>query len=116
MERPTPPRGRSGAVWSLAGWTCRASPHEHDEDHQKEVKAAYNAAAQRHEQEQEEWRKQIGQFLLFRAEARDEQGSRPLTIQGCRPSEWEWLKEECDQCSTFDLVDLNDPVVWNHTV
>ena len=20
MERPTPPRGRSGAVWSLAGW------------------------------------------------------------------------------------------------
>ena len=84
------------------------------EDHQKEVKAVYNAAAQRHEQEQEEWRKQIGQFLLFHAEARDEQGSRPLTIQGCRPSEWEWLKEECDQCSTFDLVDLNDPVVWNH--
>ena len=87
---------------------------EHDEDHQKEVKAAYNAAVQRHEQEQEEWRKQIGQFLLYHAEARDEQGSRPLTIQGCRPSEWECLKEECDQCSTFDRVDLDDPVVWNH--
>ena len=88
---------------------------EHDEDHQKEVKAAYNAAVQRHEQEQEAWpSRQIGQFLLFHAKARDEQGLRSLTIQGCRPSEWECLKEECDQCSTFDRVDLDDPVVWNH--
>jgi hypothetical protein len=26
MERPAPARGRSGAVWSLAWRTCRASP------------------------------------------------------------------------------------------
>lgn len=85
-----------------------------NEDHQQEVKAAYNAAVQRHEQEQEAWpSRQIGQFLLYHAKARDEQGLRALTIQGCRPSEWEWLKEEFRECS-FDRVDLDDPVVWNH--
>ncbi|EGB02973.1 hypothetical protein AURANDRAFT_68401 [Aureococcus anophagefferens] len=87
---------------------------ERDEDHQKEVKAAYNAAVQRHEQEQEAWpSRQIGQFLLFHAKARDEQGLRSLTIQGCRPSEWQWLYDAFRECS-FDRVDLDDQVVWNH--
>ncbi|EGB04197.1 hypothetical protein AURANDRAFT_67362 [Aureococcus anophagefferens] len=108
------PAAGAAANGAAPSSSSSSSSDERDEDHQKEVKAAYNAAVQRHEQEQEEWRKQIGQFLLYHAEARDEQGSRSLTIQGCRPSEWECLKEECDQCSTFDRVDLDDPVVWNH--
>ncbi|EGB02839.1 hypothetical protein AURANDRAFT_68517 [Aureococcus anophagefferens] len=97
------PAAGAAANGAAPSSSSSSSSDERDEDHQKEVKAAYNAAVQRHEQEQEEWRKQIGQFLLYHAEARDEQGSRSLTIQGCGGKlKVAYILISCSSCRNLD--------------